>query len=156
MPEYGQTQRTPAQKSDGGASEHRTAARDHAGAEDALGAALNESPRSRSLMQLRAALDASPRVQALQGLEGALNRSPPKGHSAGPIVQRASVKTQPKEVEGGGRGEERGFESCRKTSESLTDSWRDETSASFRGFAVQAHISHNANHASGQVGCASF
>jgi hypothetical protein len=77
MPGYDQTQRAPAQKSaDGGAAEHRTGSSDHAPAGDALGAALNESPRSQSLMQLRAALDDSPRVQALQGLTRALNATP--------------------------------------------------------------------------------
>jgi len=72
MPGYGEMQRAQAEQNsvERGTAEHRTAARDRTLAADAL----NESPRSQSLMQLRAALDGSPRVQALQGLSRALNR----------------------------------------------------------------------------------
>jgi hypothetical protein len=67
MSGYDQTQWPPQQKAaDGGVAEQRTASSGHAAAaEGALGAALNESSRSQSLMQLRAVLDGSPRVHRL-------------------------------------------------------------------------------------------
>src|SRR2546423_394991 len=81
MPGCGQAQLAPAQKFDGGAADRRSEpARNHTPAGDALDAALNRSPRSQSLMQLRGALDDSPRVQALQGLAGALNRPREEKH----------------------------------------------------------------------------
>lgn len=77
MPGYGDMQRAPAERksADGGAADHRTAAPVHAPATDTPAAALNRSPRSQSLVQLRAAFDKSPRVQALQGLTRTLNRT---------------------------------------------------------------------------------
>jgi hypothetical protein len=79
MSSYAATERASPQQgpADGGAAEHRTGSSDHAPAGDALGAALNESPRSQSLMQLRAVLDGSPRVQAQLALQRALNDTAP-------------------------------------------------------------------------------
>jgi hypothetical protein len=77
MPGYSQTQRTPARESaDGGAAEQQTAPM-QASVADGLTAALNQSPRSHSLMQLRAALDGGPPVQAQLVLQRALNDTAP-------------------------------------------------------------------------------
>jgi hypothetical protein len=74
MSGYVQTARSAGERR-AASAERRTGVLDHGTGGDAGGVALNRSPRSQSLMQLRAALDESPRVQALQGLGRALNRT---------------------------------------------------------------------------------
>jgi hypothetical protein len=113
MPGYGQMQRTPAEQKSADAAERQTSSRDHAPPADALGAALNENPRSQSLMQLRAALDESLRVQALQGLGRALNDDGGPGRGADALGASAHneghTSLQKKQAAQIGIGENRGL-----------------------------------------------
>jgi hypothetical protein len=102
MPGYSQMQRAPApQKSaDGGAASHaraQVAVRDGATASHGvLADALNESPRTQSLLQMRRALEESPRVQSQLALQRALNRSEAApANEAWPVVQQKQRRVKP-------------------------------------------------------------
>jgi hypothetical protein len=105
MPGYSQMQRAaaPQKAADGGAASHaraQGAVRDGAMASyGVLADALNESPRTQSLLQMRRALDESPRVQAQLALQRALNRrgvEPAQTDSAEASLHPASAPVQRK------------------------------------------------------------
>jgi ribosomal protein S18 acetylase RimI-like enzyme len=75
MPDYSQMRRAPAPQkaADGGAADHRTAARGHAPAADTPSESLKQNPQVQSLLQMRQALDEGPRVQSQLALQRALN-----------------------------------------------------------------------------------